>query len=89
MSLSPFDSFQSQFVTYFLNFPRIYVYQSLVCSLHFLCMIPVISRGYCTMEYSPSGFAKGGILLILQGIVAEHFWCVCFLGSLASVTGGP
>jgi len=23
MSLSPFDSFQSQFVTYLLNFPRI------------------------------------------------------------------
>jgi len=25
MSLSPFDSFQSQFVTYLLNFPRISV----------------------------------------------------------------
>ena len=33
MSLSPFDSFQSRFVTYLLNFPRIYV--SYVCRLIF------------------------------------------------------
>ena len=64
------------------------MYQNLVCSLHLLRMIPVTSRGYCTMEYSPSGHAKGGMMLLLQGIVAEYFLNICLLGLLASVTGG-
>jgi hypothetical protein len=40
------------------------------------------------MEYSPSGFVEGGMLLLLQGIVVKIFWYICFLGLLASVTGG-
>jgi len=40
------------------------------------------------MEYSPSGHAKGGMMLLLQGIVAEYFLNICLLGLLASVTGG-
>ena len=40
MSLSPFDSFQSRFVTYLLNFPRICTIFKAVYSVvyHFQCL---------------------------------------------------
>jgi len=40
------------------------------------------------MEYSPPGLANVGMLLLLQGTVAEIFLYICFLGLLASVRGG-
>lgn len=45
----------------------IYVYTSLIYILHVLVSIPVISRGYCSMEHSPSVLSNGGMLLLLQG----------------------
>jgi len=48
MSLSPFDSFQSRFVTYLLNFPRIteifcvqekYIILSIVCWATYQCSL--------------------------------------------------
>ena len=45
MSLSPFDSFQSRFVTYLLNFPRTITLQKL--------MLPVPSRrGMCKTSFN-------------------------------------
>jgi len=55
MSLSPFDSFQSRFVTYLLNFPRIsknlgiiflilWKWHSIECT--FICLL-LFSSGFC------------------------------------------
>jgi len=36
MPLSPFDSFQSRFVTYLLNFPRKMIFKSHISTLSYL-----------------------------------------------------
>ena len=49
MSLSPFDSFQSRFVTYLLNFPRINQFQVLTfLYLLFKRMIHAFSMVLCS-----------------------------------------
>ena len=47
MSLSPFDSFQSRFVTYLLNFPRITVFEQLTVLAH-RCLKRVVYVNICT-----------------------------------------
>ena len=64
MSLSPFDSFQSRFVTYLLNFPRItttlcvravsprfYIFQQIVDTQETSCQ-PYASKGQLNIIFS-------------------------------------
>ena len=81
MSLSPFDSFQSRFVTYLLNFPRIYAnivrypyFKNFVYFVDVLCNSLSVSGAPFLNSVSVTPFSETTVFV---GSTYSRAWCLC------------